>query len=124
MAEFAEFKEITNEQDFAGIMDESSRRKVIIFKHSTACPTSAFAWGEVQELIRNCALKILVVMIKVIESRPLSNYVAAKLEVKHQSPQVILINNKKVLWHASHQVITEENINRALAGESQHFNMV
>lgn len=119
----AEFKEITDIQDFEEVIEESTRRKIIIFKHSTACPISAFAWSEVQDFMLNSSKDILVVMIKVIESRSLSNKVAADLEVQHQSPQALLISEKKVLWHASHQVITQENLQRALAGESQHFNM-
>ncbi len=120
----AKFKEITCSQELGEILDESCQSKIIIFKHSTSCPTSARAWREVQDFIRESSDEVLVAMVKVIESRPVSNQVTADLGVMHQSPQALLISNKKVLWHASHQAVTQENIKKALAGETLPFNMI
>lgn len=120
----AEFKEITCLQEFSEILDESCQRKIILFKHSTSCPTSARAWREVQDFIRDNSSEFLVAMVKVIESRSVSNQVTADLGVKHQSPQALLISNRQVLWHASHQAVTQENIKKALAGETLPFNMI
>ncbi|EHQ89320.1 bacillithiol system redox-active protein YtxJ [Desulfosporosinus youngiae] len=113
----AEFKELYVIQDLEEILEESHRRKIIIFKHSTACPVSARAWQEVEDFIRESTDEILVAMIKVIESRPVSNQAADNLGVKHQSPQALLISKQKVLWHASHQTVTKANIEKALQGE-------
>jgi len=120
----AEFKELYVIQDLEEILEESHRRKIIIFKHSTTCPISARAWQEVQDFIKESSDEILVVMIKVIESRPVSNLAAENLGVKHQSPQVLLVSNRKALWHASHQTVTKTNIKKALEGElSSSFNL-
>jgi len=119
----AEFKEINCIQDFESVLEESFQRKIIIFKHSTTCPISARAWQEVQGFIRESPNEILVIMIKVIESRPVSNLAAEKLGVKHQSPQVLLLNKGQVLWHASHQAVTQTNIIRALEVEISPFNL-
>ena len=53
-------------------------------------------------------------MVKVIESRPVSNQIAKDLEVEHQSPQAIVLSEKKVLWHASHGTITKQRIKDGL----------
>ena len=119
----AEFKEITCSQEFGEILDESRQRKIILFKHSTTCPISERAWQEIQDLIQDSSDEVLVVMIKVIESRPVCSQVAEDLGVKHQSPQVLLLNNKKVLWHASHQSVTQNKIKKALEGEILPFNL-
>jgi len=119
----AEFKEINSIQDFEGILNESHQRKIIILKHSTTCPISARAWQEVQDFIKKSSEEIQVVMIKVIESRPVSNQVAEILRVVHQSPQVLLLSNGQVLWHASHQAVTQNNIMRALEGDISPFNL-
>ena len=113
----AEFKEITSSQEFGEILDESCQRKIILFKHSTTCPISGRAWQEVQDFIRESSDEVLVVMIKVLESRPVSNQVTEDLGIKHQSPQVLLLSNRKVLWHASHQSVTQNKIKKALEGE-------
>lgn len=119
-----EFKEITSSQEFGEILDESCQRKIILFKHSTTCPISERAWQEVQAFIKENTDDVLVVMIKVIESRPVSNQIANDLEVKHQSPQVLLLSNRKVLWHVSHQSVTRNKIIKALEGEILPFNLI
>lgn len=119
----AEFKEITSSQELKEILEASCQRKIILFKHSTACPVSAHAWQEVQDYIQESSNEVLVVMIKVIESRPVSNQVAEEFGVKHQSPQALLINDRKVLWHASHQIITKNKIIQALKGDILPFNL-
>ena len=119
----AKFKEITCSQEFGEILDESCQRKVILFKHSTTCSISARAWQEVQDYIKESSDEVQVVLIKVIESRPVCNQVTENLGVKHQSPQALLLSNRKVLWHASHQSVTRNNIKKALEGDILPFNL-
>jgi len=120
----AEFKEITCSQDFKEILDESCQRKIILFKHSTRCPISDHAWHEVQDFIQQAPDEVLVVMIKVIESRPVCSQVTEELGVKHQSPQALLLSDRKVLWHASHQSVTQDKITKALEGEILPFPLI
>lgn len=120
----AEFKEITSSQEFAELLDESCQRKIIIFKHSTTCPISSAAYQEVKSFLQDSKEDVWVVMIKVIESRPVSNQVANDLNVKHQSPQVLLLSNRKAVWQASHQSVTKDNICKALKGEFMSFNVI
>lgn len=120
----AKFKEITSSQEFEKTLEESCQHKIILFKHSTTCPISERAWQEVQAFIRDSSDEIQVVMIKVIESRPVSNQAADELGVKHQSPQVLLISERSVSWHGSHQSVTRNNIEKALNGETLPFNLI
>lgn len=117
----AEFREITKTQELSEILNQSCQRKIILFKHSTTCPISGRAWVEVQNYIRESSDEAVVVLIKVIESRPVSNLVTETLGVQHQSPQVLILENSQVLWHVSHQQITQDRIKKALAGETQPF---
>lgn len=120
----AVFKEITCSQELGQILDESCQRQIILFKHSTTCPTSSRAWREVQNFIKESSDEVLVGMIKVIESRPVSNQAAEKLGLKHQSPQIILISERQVLWHASHQEVTQAKLMKALEGERLPLNLI
>jgi bacillithiol system protein YtxJ len=110
----AVFKEITCSQELGQIMDESCQRQIILFKHSTTCPISSRAWREVQNFIKESSDEVLVGMIKVIESRSVSNQVTEELGLKHQSPQVLFVRDRQVLWHASHQEVTQANLKKAL----------
>jgi len=110
----AEFKEITCSQELGQIIDESCQHQIILFKHSTTCPISSRAWREVQNFIKESSDEVLVGMIKVIESRSVSNQVTEELGLKHQSPQVLFVRDRQVLWYASHQEVTQANLKKAL----------
>lgn len=118
------FKEITCSQELGQIMDESCERQVILFKHSTTCPISSRAWREVQNFIQESSDEVSVCMIKVIESRSVSNQVAKELGVKHQSPQALFVRDRQVLWHGSHQEVTQDKLRRALEGKKLPLNLL
>lgn len=118
------FKEITSSQELEQILAESCQRQIILFKHSTTCPTSSRALREVQNFIQESQEDILVGLIKVIESRSLSNQAAEELEVKHQSPQVLLVRDREVFWHASHQEVTQTSLIKALEGDRPPLNLL
>lgn len=58
-----------------------------VFKHSTRCPVSAAAAQEV----RSGEFDQPLYWINVVEQRELSNWVAERYKVPHQSPQLIRI---------------------------------
>lgn len=110
----AKFMELNSIPEWESVFQGSSGQKTVIFKHSTTCPISARAWREVQNFVREDASDVLVAMVKVIESRPVSNRISQELGVEHQSPQAIVLSNKQVLWQASHGAITREQIQAGL----------
>jgi bacillithiol system protein YtxJ len=92
---------------------------LLFFKHSTACPVSAAAYRRMAEyLTTRPAGGPPLYWVKVIESRPVSNALAERLGVKHQSPQVLLVKKGAALWHASHSAISPESITQAVASSS------
>jgi len=46
--------------------------------------------------------------------RPLSQAIAARTEVTHESPQVLLLRRGVPRWHASHFAVTADAISRHL----------
>jgi bacillithiol system protein YtxJ len=52
------------------------------------------------------------VYLDVIAQRPLSSALAEELNVQHESPQLILIADGKVLAHGSHQQVTETTVGK------------
>jgi bacillithiol system protein YtxJ len=88
-----------------------------VFKHSTTCPISASARDRVEDYFGDAGADVPeVVMVKVIESRNVSNTIASELDVMHQSPQLILVKNGEAAWDTSHHMINADSINEALAG--------
>lgn len=88
---------------------------LLIFKHSTTCPISASAYRRVAAwAAEHGGDGVPLYLIKVIESRPVSNAVAERLGVRHESPQMLLVRGGACVWHASHGAIDGAAITRAL----------
>lgn len=98
------------------MIDLSAERLVLLFKHSTACPVSARAYAEYQDFVSSTGgdTPLRCGLILVIENRPLSDWVSLKLGIKHESPQLLLVSNRKAIWHASHYRLTKDCMQRIL----------
>jgi len=107
-------REISSEQEWETAKQASADKPMLVLKHSTACPISAGAYSRVQEYLKKNDQAPETFMVKVIESRPISNKVAEDLSVQHQSPQIILLKNGEAIWKASHHGIHAEAIEGAL----------
>jgi bacillithiol system protein YtxJ len=57
-------------------------------------------------------------LIDVLRHRPLSQSVATRFQVRHESPQVLLVVNGQAKWSASHFGVTTDRITRALDAAS------
>ncbi|GMA64239.1 bacillithiol system redox-active protein YtxJ [Alicyclobacillus fastidiosus] len=111
----AQWKEIAGLDDWLEVFDASANKPVLVFKHSTTCPISANAWKEFQSYLNGSPNDDTeFVMVKVIESRNVSNQIAHDLHVTHKSPQLILIRNKEAVFNTSHWSITQDNIRKVL----------
>ena len=58
-------------------------------------------------------------LISVIESRAVSNALAESLGVAHKSPQLLLVDHSRAVWHTSHFDINAESIEKALAADAR-----
>ena len=85
---------------------------VWIFKHSNTCPVSSAAEEEVAAFLATRPMTHGMVVVQ--QSRPLSNWLATQLAYVHQSPQLFLLRNGKVVWQASHWGITQAAMAKAL----------
>jgi len=104
------YLEIDSVEEWETLFEKSGEQAILLLKHSTACPISGAAFKEFKVYTRKPKRPIVCVLVKVIESRPVSNDIETKLGIKHESPQALLIQNKETLWHASHWDITFERI--------------
>ena len=58
---------------------------------------------------------IPIYYLDLIQFREVSNYIADKTGVVHQSPQLILIKNGKAVYDSSHNGIQVDQVKTALA---------
>lgn len=107
--------ELTTMEQFEAKTGAAEEQPVFIFKHSTTCPISAGAYRRVQDYLRMAGESAPeFCLIRVLESRPVSNAIAERLGVAHQSPQLLLVRGGRCVWHTSHYDITAESIEKAL----------
>lgn len=110
-----QWKEITTEQEWKQLLEDSTEKPFVILKHSTACPVSFNALSEYDTYLgKKPNSNVDYVLVKVIESRPVSNMIAEDTGVKHASPQILYIKNKETVWNTSHWSITEEHMTAVL----------
>lgn len=83
----------------------------VIFK-AGSCHKTMQGFGHVEEAL-NHRDDIHLAFIRVIESRPASNHVAAITNVVHQSPQVILLIDGKRVYDVDNWNITPEALDQA-----------
>jgi bacillithiol system protein YtxJ len=100
------------------LVAESRQHPVVIFKHSTTCGTSAQAYDEMDEYLRERGASD-VYLIDVHASRSLARDIAARFGVRHESPQLLLLVDGAVQWHASHYRVTAQELERALGRAQQ-----
>ncbi len=109
-------KELLTDANFDAALAASAERPVFIFKHSTQCAISSGAYGRIAKWLEEKGKDAPpLYLVKVIERRPVSQRIARKLKVKHESPQLILVAGKKPVWEASHDAIDAAAIEKALA---------
>lgn len=101
--------QVTTIEEFENIV--SSNEKLLLIKHSLTCPISGNAFEEYENFTKENDFPTYYLYVQ--EARPLSNYIAEKYEVKHESPQALLFENGKVKWHASHWDITKSSLKQA-----------
>ncbi|MFD1290653.1 bacillithiol system redox-active protein YtxJ [Laceyella putida] len=107
--------QLTSVEQLDECLAAATSQPLLLFKHSTSCPISAAAFSEMQDFQTSGeADKVKVATVHVIEDRPVSNEIAERLNIKHESPQAILLVGDEVKWHASHWKITKQSLTEAV----------
>ncbi|BBW95217.1 bacillithiol system redox-active protein YtxJ [Geobacillus sp. FSL W8-0032] len=103
-------KKLETIEQFERLKSETGR--FLFVKHSLTCPISRAAFRECETFAADHP-ELPVYCLYVQEARPLSNHIAETTGVKHESPQALLFENGRVVWHASHGNITYATLETA-----------
>lgn len=107
----ANFIKLDTTEKLEQLFSKSVENPIILFKHSTTCPISAGVYQE----ISNADADIHLVIIQ--NSRDVSNAIARKTGVRHESPQAIVVKNGKVVYQASHYDVTASDVEKILKSD-------
>ena len=93
---------------FLGQLDElaafSEQKPAVIFKHSTRCSISRFALKQFEKEF-DLKEEVDAYFLDLLEYRDISNEIASRFGVYHQSPQLLLIKEGKSVYDVSHDAI-------------------
>jgi bacillithiol system protein YtxJ len=96
--------ELTDLGQLNEIMELSHQQPVVIFKHSTRCSISRMALKQFENEF-NLEGSVTPYFLDLINYRDISNEIAVRFDVYHQSPQLLLIKEGKSIYDASHSDI-------------------
>ena len=96
------------------LLTESGDRPVVLFKHSFSCGISAEALDELLVHLNEKTVDARYAMVTVQTHREVSNAVARKLGVRHETPQALVIKGGEVVWAGSHFRVTANAVGAAI----------
>ncbi|MGQ2983780.1 bacillithiol system redox-active protein YtxJ [Flavobacterium sp.] len=97
-----EWNVLTSLQQLDDIIQESAEMPVIIFKHSTRCGISRMALSGFEKEYAIDAESAKPYFLDLLQHRDISNEIATIFHVQHQSPQLLVLKDGVVIYHASH----------------------
>jgi bacillithiol system protein YtxJ len=108
----ANFTTLDSTEQLEELFQKSHEAPVLVFKHSTTCPISAAAYRQIEGV--DADVNIIIVQ----SARQISNEIANRTGIRHESPQAIVLKDGKPVYHASHYSVTAEEINGKLRSEN------
>lgn len=99
-------------QQLEDVLSRSYEKIVVIFKHSTLCNISKFVLNRFEKEFNYPKEQIETFYLDLLSFRDISNEITRKFEVEHQSPQILVIKNGKVIYSTSHESIDAKVLER------------
>jgi len=93
------------------IEEKSSTKTQVIFKHSTRCGISRMVLNQFVESYKLTEKDLDLYYLDLLEYRSVSNEIANKFQVMHQSPQLLIIKNGITVKHDSHGGVNDIDLN-------------
>jgi bacillithiol system protein YtxJ len=88
----------------------SKTKPVVLFKHSTRCSISRFALKRFDAEYNYTDDQIDWYLLDLLNHRDISNEMAHRYKVEHQSPQIIVIRNGKAVFSSTHDGIDAHDL--------------
>lgn len=95
---------LTDVDQLDEIIFNSNEKPAVIFKHSTRCSVSRMALKQFENEF-DLQDKVTPYFLDLITYREISNEIANRFGVYHESPQILLIKDGQSVYDASHSDI-------------------
>ena len=102
-----------NESQLNGFIEESKHKTIMFFKHSTRCSISSMVKSRLEN-DWDLDEEVTPIYVDLIANRNISNLLADKFAVQHESPQIILVKDGISIYDTSHNQISVGDIKNQL----------
>lgn len=107
------FVEINSVGSLEQFLATANGAAAVLFKHSNTCGVSSRAYSEMSKLRRPVGL------VTVQSARAVSDEIERRWQIPHETPQVLIVREGKMVWDASHFRVRAADVEAALAPEGQ-----
>lgn len=97
-----------------GLRIISKTTPVILIKHSTRCGISSVILDRLSREWNDDLDGAVTFVIDVIANRAISNAVSDIFGIRHESPQLLVVWQEKVIFHTSHMGINYQAVKSAV----------
>lgn len=109
-ANLEQWNSLTTKEQIQDLIEASERRLQLIYKHSHTCGICLVTKEDLENNFGRISKKAAMNFVNVIKERAVSNAIAGKLDVRHESPQVLVVKNGTCFWNESHYSIKADEI--------------
>ncbi|MEM8526251.1 MAG: bacillithiol system redox-active protein YtxJ [Bacteroidota bacterium] len=111
---FGDWRVLNDLSQLDQIVKDSHDKPVVLFKHSIRCGTSSMIKHQLESGWDFSADDLDFYYLDLINYRAISNEIADRFGIVHQSPQIIVLKNGKATYDTSHHMISVEGIHSAV----------
>ncbi len=108
-----DFTPVTSTEAIDQMISESLQTPIILFNNDPYCPISRRAYRQVEALAHPIAL------VDVSRYTDVTRHISQRTQVRHESPQIIILHQGKAVWTASHGAITQQAVEQAFTQVGQ-----
>lgn len=96
------------------VIKNSNKKTKVIFKHSTRCGISRMALSSFENNYESKDQNVTYYLLDLLSYRDVSNAIAQELNIQHQSPQVVVLKDERVIHTESHHGIDVKKIQQLI----------
>ena len=101
---------LDSDQGLDNIIEESRIKPQLILKHSTSCSISHIAKMRLDESLDELQKHLDCHYLDLLRYRSISNRISNELNLHHESPQILVVNQGEVTYDESHLDISMKDI--------------
>lgn len=105
------WKQLLDVLQLDDLVIESKENPILIFKHSTRCGVSRMVLKQFENEF-DLQEEIIPYFLDVLAHRNVSNEIASRFGIRHETPQIVVIGNGQLVFDASHSDINVADLKR------------